>query len=465
MEDPDRPMDDRPGEAGAAASCPAGAPSIAPPREEPGSRANAHTARGAALAGRCRFPEAVAEFREALRLVPDSAIARSNLAMSLAQAGCLDGDEEKLAEAIEQQRMAVRLQPGTVGLHHTLAAVLAVADRAPEALMALDEALRLDPANARTRALRSVAQLTLGDFESGWRDFDQRLDNPALRAHEIAGVPRWRGESLSGALLINGQVEGQGDCLQGIRFAAEARRRVGSTVLLCPPSLARLLSRCEGIDRVATARQGLPVIEAQIPPLFLASVFRPAPGTMKGGAYLSPDPATVERWRAAIEVLPGLKVGIVWQGNPAQSLDTNRSFRLADLEPMARVPGVSLVSLQKGHGVEQLAGAPFRVIDLGPAYAAGDWLETAAVVSQLDLVMAPDTAIGHLAGAIGRPTWLALTRPADWRWMAGREDSPWYPTMRLFRQDRPGAWGPVFLNMAEALRKLAGARGEVDTPR
>ncbi len=161
---------------------PAMRPMSAMPFDEPGRQANTHTARGVALAGRRRFREAIEEFREAVRLVPDNAIARSNLAMTLARAGTLDGDQGKLAEAVEQQRIAVWLQPGSVGLHLKLASILAIADRALDALAALDEALNLDPSNAGARALRSVARLTLGDFENGWVDFDLRLRDPAHRA-------------------------------------------------------------------------------------------------------------------------------------------------------------------------------------------------------------------------------------------------------------------------------------------
>ena len=431
-------------------------PPVELPCDDPGRQANTHTARGVALAGRRQYREAIEEFREAVRLVPDNAIARSNLGMTLGRAGALEGDEGTLAEAVEQQRMAIQLQPGTVGLYLALAAVLAIADRVRDAMAVLDEALQLDPSNARTRALRSVAQLTLGDFETGWLDFDSRLDDPTHRALEFPGVPRWRGETLRGPLLINGPADGQGDCIQGIRFATEARRRVGTSIMLCLPSMARLMSRCDGVDRVVTTREELPAVEAQIAPLYLASVFRPKPATIEGNAYLSADPATLERWRPAIKTVPGLKVGISWQGNADHHLDACRSFRLAEFEPLARIPGVTLVSLQKGQGVEQLEEASFPVIDLGPGYAAGDWLETAAVVSHLDLLIAPDTAIAHLAGALARPTWLALARPAEWRWMEDRTDSPWYPTMRLFRQDRLGVWGPVFRRMAAALDELAG---------
>ncbi len=435
-----------------------GSPASAGASEEAGRRADAYTARGVALAGRGRFAEAIEEFRAAVRLIPVNAIARSNLGITLGRAGALEGDEGKLAEAIEQQRMAVRLQPGHLGLHHSLASVLAVAGRIPDALTVLDEALQLDPSNAKTRALRSVALLTLGDFEKGWQDFESRLDDPARPGRFVPGIPRWRGETLSGALLINALAEGQGDCIQGMRFAPEARRRVGSTVLLCLPSMARLLSHCEGIDRVVTAPEQLPAVEAQIAPLYLAGVFRPTPGAMRGDAYLSAGPATVGRWRPAIEAMPGLKVGIAWQGNPEHTVDAVRSFRLADLAPMARVPGVTLVSLQKGYGTEQLATAGFPVVELGPQYAAGDWEETAAVVSVLDLVIGCDSSLVHLAGAIGHPTWVALTKVAEWRWGLDGDTTPWYPTARLFRQERPHDWAGAFRRMAGALSELAAAR-------
>ena len=439
-------------------SRPAIPPASALPVNDSGRLADAQTARGVALIGRGQLSEAIAAFGEAVKLVPANAIARTNLAMTLARAGALAGDEGQLAEAVEQQRMAVRLQPGSVGPHHKLAAILAIADRVHDALAVLDEALQLDPGNANTRGLRSVAQLTLGDFANGWLDFDSRLHDPSRRAHDIPGVPRWRGETLSGTLLINGMAEGQGDCIQGIRFAAEARRRVASTVLLCLPSMARLMSRCDGVDRVVTTREGLSAVAAQIAPLYLAAIFRATPGTMKSEAYLSGDRATVEHWRPAIESIPGLRVGIAWRGNPLNVQDAFRSFPLAELKPLAEVPDVSLVSLQRGHGSEQLADGGLAVVDLGEAYHAGDWLTTAGVMSHLDLVISPDSAIAHLAGALGRRAWIALPRPAEWRWMRDRDDSPWYPAMRLFRQDRIGDWSGVFRRMRDALAELVATR-------
>ncbi len=438
-------------------------PSV-PPIEDPGARANAHSARGARLAGEGRFREAVHEFRAALALVPGNPIALNNLAMTLGRAGALQSDRSQLSEAVDFLRGAIQIQPSAVGLYQNLAAVLALADRPVEALAALEEAVPLEPSNERTLGLRSLARLTLGDYDRGWDHFDPVLGNPAARAREIPGIPRWRGETMPGALLINGQEEGQGDCIQGIRFAAEARRRVGAVVALVPPSLARLVAHAPGLDRVETDRGRLPAVAAQVVPMDLAAVFQPKHETITGAAYLTADPATVDRWRPIVRAVPGLRVGIAWQGNPAFHLDTCRSFRLDEMGPLARVDGVSLISLQKGPAVAQRTAAGFPTTDLGPSYDAGDWLETAAVVHLLDLVITSDSALAHLAGALGTPVWVALARPADWRWLVDRDDSPWYRSMRLFRQKTPGEWGPVFQQIAEALAGMeARSRGRENT--
>jgi len=169
---------------------------------------------------------------------------------------------------------------------------------------------------------------------------------------------------------------------------------------------------------------------------------------------------TVERWRPACSAIPGIRIGVCWAGSPSHRQDAFRSFRAAELAPLAAVPVVTLVNLQKGKETEQLADVPFFVVDLGPEYAAGDWLDTAAVISQLDLVVTPDTALAHLAGSLARPVWMALHRPAEWRWMRDPDDSPWYPTMRLFRQENLGEWGPVFRRMAEALDQARHRMGQ-----
>jgi hypothetical protein len=173
--------------------------------------------------------------------------------------------------------------------------------------------------------------------------------------------------------------------------------------------------------------------------------------------YLFADPDLVERWRQGLESRPGFQVGIAWQGNPKYRDDRLRSIPLTQFAPLAAVPGVQLVSLQKGPGSEQLQrlGGAFAVADLGPQLdeAAGPFMDTAAVLTGLDLVITSDSAVAHLAGGLGVPTWLALPSLPDWRWLLGRDDCPWYPTMRLFRQDTPGDWEAVFARLAAELAK------------
>jgi hypothetical protein len=180
---------------------------------------------------------------------------------------------------------------------------------------------------------------------------------------------------------------------------------------------------------------------------------------------LTPDAGLIERWRPGVEAVPGFRIGAAWRGSPDTAHDAKRSFPLEALSPLDHVPGISLISLQKGRGSEELAACRFPVVDLGRGYQDGDFQDTAAILSHLDLIITCDTSVAHLAGTLGRNAWLAHHTPAEWRWMVDREDSPWYPTLRLFRQSRPGDWAPVFQRMAEELRRLLGDDRAVRSPR
>jgi hypothetical protein len=185
--------------------------------------------------------------------------------------------------------------------------------------------------------------------------------------------------------------------------------------------------------------------------------------------YLKVDEHLVERWREKIGSAGQFKIGITWQGNPHHKWDRHRSIPLAQFATLSRLPGVRLVSLQKVHGSEQLKDSRFPVVDLDPEAdtTSGAFMDTAAIMRNLDLVVTTDTAIAHLAGALGVPVWVALSKIADWRWMCEREDSPWYPTMKLFRQTELGNWKPVFERIAEEVEKLVSAKrgsGAIDAP-
>jgi hypothetical protein len=249
-----------------------------------------------------------------------------------------------------------------------------------------------------------------------------------------------------------------GDTLQFIRYAALVKKRAGTLVVVCQKPLVKLLAACPGIDRLVEAGHPLPPHDAHLPMLDLPRIFGTTLETIPAEVpYVLADPGLIEKWQEELRGIEGFKVGVAWQGNPQYRGDRARSLPLSCFEPLADLPGVRLLSLQKGAGVEQLQvlAGRFSVTEVGSRL--NDFMDTAAVLRNLDLVIACDTAVAHLAGALGVPVWVALPRASDWRWLLDRDDSPWYPTMRLFRQTRGGDWDEVVARIAAELSKRVRA--------
>jgi tetratricopeptide (TPR) repeat protein len=403
-----------------------------------------------ALEGAGRNTEAISAYERLLRLRPEDAAAHNALGLLLVW-------ERRTNDAVEKFRQAVTLEPGQASYHNNLGAALSELGRPADALGHFEEAVRLQPDHAEAHKSIGMTCLKLGAFERGWAEFEWRwqcknFSVPAFRQ------PTWDGSPLEGRRILLYTEQGIGDNIQFVRFASLLAERGALVILSCPPNLAPILKTCPGIAQVCPQGTTLPDFECHAPlmslPGLLGITLATIPATIP---YLSADPDLVERWRRELDTFRAYKVGVVWQGS-----ETTRSFPLASLAPLAAVPGVELFGLQKGKEVEQLADVTgrFRVIDLASRLdlTGGAFAGTAAAMCNLELIVSCDTASAHLAGALGRPVWLPLSYASEWRWLLERQHTPWYPTMRLFRQPELGNWAAVFDGMASALRQLVSEK-------
>jgi tetratricopeptide (TPR) repeat protein len=396
-----------------------------------------------------RLDEAVASYGRALQLKPGYAEAHCNLGNALR-------DQGKSEEAIASCRRAIELRPRYAEAYDNLGCALQDLGKLDEAIACYRTAVQLDSRYAEAHRDLGMALLRTERFAEGWQEYEWRWKTKGKVAPGW-GRPLWDGSSLDGKTILLVAEQGVGDMLHMVRYGAALKERFDCRVAgVFPERLLPLLRTCAGIDLLVADAAELPPVDAFVP---LASVAARLGDTFESFPrkvpYLAADPAFVERWRQELSVYGGLKVGLAWQGNPKFRADRTRSVPLVEMGALGRLTGVRLLSLQKGYGEEQLdrlAGA-FEVIHLGSRLdvATPAFVETAAVLKALDLLITPDTAIAHLAGALGVEVWTALSHPADWRWFLDRSDTPWYPTMRLFRQAQPGDWRSVFERMAEAL--------------
>jgi Flp pilus assembly protein TadD len=422
---------------------------------------------GLALYEQGLIDEAGDYYRRALRVNPNAFDARMNLGIVLS-------DQGKFDEAMEWFRAAQQLRPHSTEILQNLAMNLGRHGRSTEAIPYYEQSLRLRPDHAETHVNLAYALLCAGEYERGWREYEWRLKTDKHGGYRI-NRPRWNGEDIQNRTILLHTEQGWGDNLQFLRFAAMVKKRAGLVVGLCQAPLLKLVARCNGIDMACDGNSFQPNCDVHAPLLSLPAIFGTTLETLPAQVpYLVTDKLLVDHWGAELaralaaasddgistressgpaSCAKPLRIGIAWQGNPAHSNDRWRSFRLADLAPLAELPGIQLISLQAEHGLDQLKSADrsFPVIDLA-GRRCRDLMETAAIMAHLDLVITPDTALAHLAGGLGLRAWTGLCTVDEWRWLAGRDDTPWYPTMRLFRQSKLGDWHGVFQRMTDALK-------------
>ena len=399
-----------------------------------------------------RAEEAIDIFYRALALRPDFPDALSSLAMALISVGRIDA-----AEAACRRALAVDPLHGDAG--NVLAYAIRERGDSVQATKLWRDLLQRLPDHAAAQCNLAFALLADGEYEEGWRRYEWRFRDamaPALRAYP---QPVWDGRSLAGRTILLDAEQGVGDAIQFLRYAAPLAASGARVIAEAPRRLHRLLRTAPGVVALIDPKDPRPAFDVHAPLMSLPHLCGTTLDTVPARVpYLAAEPALVESWRARLATLPRPWIGISWQGNPNHRGDRWRSLPLATLLPLAKRTSGTFVSLQKGSGSEQAAsaGVGASLVDWSAEMDTGEdaLIDSAAVMASLDLVISVDTAIGHLAGALARPTALLLPFVADFRWLVDRTDSPWYPTARLYRQQARGDWAPVIAALGDALSTL-----------
>ena len=403
---------------------------------------------------RCRLAtqrreEALDASRRAIALAPRNLRARCNLTMCLLRTG-------RHREAEEAGLAALDLDPRSAVALSNLGAVRREMGDFAGAEALFRQATIVEPDFAAGHLNLALTLFLQGRWAEGWPEYEWRLREPSARADRGFAQPQWRGEALAGRTLLVHAEQGHGDTLNFARYVLFLARFGGRVVLEVQPGLKGLLAGAPGIERLLARGEDLPPFDLHIPLPALPRVFATTPATIPAmERYISPAPGKAAAWAERLASDRRPRVGVVWAGSPTHGDDHYRSIPLETLRPVFDVPGPVFYSLQVGAraGDPARLGLGGRLRDL--SHLLTDYNETAAAIAQLDLVIAVDTSVAHLAGAMGKPTWMLLARVPDWRWLADGETTRWYPSMRLFRQQRMGVWQPIVDRLAAALAEPA----------
>ena len=381
--------------------------------------------------------------------------------------GTIAQKRSRPAEAIAEFSKALAINPRFAEAQHDMGVALRAQGKLDEALRCFDRALSIQPGFAPSRFSKSLALLLLGDYPRGLELFESRLEacEDELVLSWLAFLskhpekPRWQGEALRGRSLLVWTEQGAGDCMMMARYLPRlVEKGAGRILVLSDPSLIRLFKAlplaCEVLSRVDTLPLG--AFDLHCPMMSLPLVFGTRLETIpRAVPYLRVPPELRESWSRRLAESKGLKVGLAWAGNRKYGRDFLRSVAFHQLRPLFGIPGVTYVSLQKGAAAEERDEASRFLADWMDACV--DFMDTAALIANLDLVLSVDTSVAHLAGALGRPVWLLNRFESEWRWLREGEKSPWYPTMRIFRQAAPNDWQGVIGQLARELAQLASS--------
>lgn len=414
---------------------------------------HAYTNLGVALRRLGRLDDATTAYRTALGFAPDDTGLLSNLGIVLQ-------DQFLYPEAMDCFQRALVRQPDSATTHLNLSVAYREEMRIAESVESARAAVRYDPTLAAAHTALAVSLLMQGKYEEGLAEYEWRsrmADFPSPQRDFTS--PVWDGSGGPGRTLLVHDEQGVGDALQFVRYLPVLKERGFTVILECNGQLVRLLGRMPGVDQVIGRFQPPPPHDAHVSLLSLPHLMGARIDNVPANVpYLATEPELQAQWAGRLSGVAGLKVGLVWAGNPEFKADHLRSPGLRSFRPLLDLPGISFFGLQKGPGrkdLDMIGPLPARFTDLGPEIT--DFADTAAIMANLDLIITSCTGPAHVAGGLGRPTWTVLPFSPDWRWLAVGEDTFWYPTMRLFRQDARGDWAPVISRVADALAAKASA--------
>ncbi len=404
-----------------------------------------------------KFPQSVIQLKQALSREPNNRSLLFELANTY-------NTINKLTKALEIYKQLLSQEPNNPSFLYNTAYTLKKMGDIEKALPYYDKAIMLKPDHSEAHFSRGLAYLTTGDFERGWAEYEWRWNKPNHGSKRDYPQPRWDGTPLEGKTILFHAEQGLGDTFQFIRYAQVAKKRGGHVIAAVQSQLVAILSLCPYLDQVISLNDTPPHFDVHAPLMSLPFILKTTIDTIPCDIpYLYADQALVEYWQEELAQDHNFKVGICWQGNSNYSTPflravvAQKSVNVNQLLPLNTIPGVSLYNLQKVTGEDQLKtlSPDFKLYTFDGDFDSshGRFMDTAAVMKNLDLVITVDTSICHLAAGLGIPTWNILPNPADWRWMINRTDTPWYPTIRLFRQPTIGDWDSVINEIVHELHK------------
>ncbi len=450
---------------------------------DPGS-ADGHFNLANALRGQGRADQAIACYRRALDIESDAADVHHNLGVTLADQGDWDGAaacyrraieidpslaeghtglgnaykrQGKAHEAAACYRRALAIDPNAADAYNGFGAVLKDQGRLDAAIAAYRRAIEIKPDYASAHLNYSLLLLLLGEFKDGWVEYEWRWKRTErkYRARDFA-QPLWDGSRLDGRTILLHAEDGLGDAIQFIRYVPYVAEYGARIVVECHPMLIRLFKDVPAIDEPIKRESPLPPFDVHAPLMTLPMIFGTTVETIPADvAYLRAESGLVEKWRDRLSGFHGRKVGLCWQGNPKFPGDSWRSIPLRHFGVLLDDPSITFINLHKGVGELQIQECGFEDRIVNYSSEVESLADTAAIMENLDLIITSDTAVAHLAGALGRPTWVLLHFVPDWRWLMDRDDMPWYPTMRLFRQRKLNDWEGVLMRVMRALEEYA----------